>query len=90
MLRLMALLRCRPAASLIVAAALAVQALLAGLAGADGVRLVTPGSSELAVICHGGGARSGNAGEKGLQYHKPHRDQNDRASAMSGGKHSWH
>jgi len=55
MLRLMALLRCRPAAAVIVAAALALEAFLAGLAAAEGLRGVALGPSEFAIICHGGG-----------------------------------
>jgi len=61
MLRFMALPRCRPAAALIVAAALALQAFVAGLAAAEGARAVTPGAADFAVICHGGGvADQGN------------------------------
>jgi hypothetical protein len=55
MLRLMAFLGCRPAAALIVAAAIAMQAFLAGLAAAEGARVATPGASDFAIICHGGG-----------------------------------
>jgi hypothetical protein len=54
MLRIMTLLRCRPAAALIVAAAIAMQAFLAGLAAAEGARVASPGVSDFAVICHGG------------------------------------
>jgi len=53
MLRVMALLRCRPAAVLLVAAAIVVQAFLAGLAAAGGARVAMLGASEFAVICHG-------------------------------------
>jgi hypothetical protein len=56
MLRFMALPRCRPAATLIVVVALAMQAFFAGLAAVDGARARTPGAADFAVICHGGGA----------------------------------
>jgi hypothetical protein len=46
---------CRHAATLILAAALAAQALLAGLV-AEGALVQTPGVSGFAVICHGSGA----------------------------------
>jgi hypothetical protein len=47
--------RCRRAAALILAAAIAVQALLTGLA-AEGVLVQAPGVQDFAVICHGSGA----------------------------------
>jgi hypothetical protein len=56
MLRFMALRHCRPAAALLVAAAIAMQAFLAGLAAAEGARAATPGAADFAIICHGGGA----------------------------------
>jgi len=60
-MRLMAVLRCRPAAALIVAAAIAMQAFLAGVATSGGV--LAPGSTPagFTAICHGGGpADQGN------------------------------
>ena len=46
---------CSRAATLILAAAIAMQAFLAGL-GAEGALVQTPGVSGFAVICHGSGA----------------------------------